>query len=247
MTTQTRREFIKAFGAALAAAVGAGLLPGCTPTVTCYAVMPVTPGPTASPTPHPAWTTLRQTWLDVGRSKTLAEIQEYRALHSDTLGELVIAGALDAKVAAEMQRAFVEATNYYNGTGAMLPTCYTATAPPRPTEIGCYVPPTPTSCYTTGEFGRLQWALSQQIRALTEMDAQSKLDPATVAQAQDALEQDIAVFTLIAACESLPPGEHLAKEDRLVSQFWAATLDAPPEALEAARILVTLLVRGEAP
>jgi hypothetical protein len=247
MTTQTRREFIKTFGAALAAALSAGLLPGCTPTVTCYAVGPVTPGPSASPTPHPAWMELRQAWLDVARSKTLAEVREYRAIHSDTLGALVIAGALDAKVAAEMQRAFVEATNYYNGTGAMLPTCYTATAPPRPTEIGCYVPPTPTSCYTSPEFGRLQWALSQQIRVLAEMDDKSKLDPATLTRAQTALEQDIAVFTLIAACEGLPPGEHLATEDRLVSQFQAAALEAPPEALEAARILVVLLVRGEAP
>lgn len=247
MTTQTRREFIKAFGAALAAAVGAGLLPGCVPAATCYVPVMVTPGPGASPTPHGAWKTVREMWFDVARSKTIAEVKDYRVKHGDALDELAAAGALDAKVAAEMQRAFVEATNYYNGTGIMLPTCYTATAPPRPTEIGCYVPPTPTSCYTSPELGRLQWALSQQIRALTEMDAQSKLDPATVAQAQDALEQDIAVFTLIAACESLPPGEHLAAEDRYVAQFWTATLATPPEALEAARILVALLVRGEAP
>lgn len=247
MTTQTRREFIQTFGAALAAAVAAGLLPGCVPTTTCYAAVPVTPGPSASPTPHGAWKTVRRIWLDVAHSKTIAEVKDYRVKHGDALDQLVAASAVDAQVAGEMQRAFVEATNYYNGTGIMLPTCYTATAPPRPTEIGCYIPPTPTSCYTSPEFGRLQWALSQQIRVLAEMDEKSKLDPPTVALAQAALEQDIAVFTLIAACESMPPGQHLAAEDRFVAQFWADTLAAPPEALEAARILVALLVRGEAP
>lgn len=266
--TQTRRDFIKAFAAALAAAIGAGLLPGCTPrsatvrstataaptateppyiATTCYLVAATPDVPVATAAPHPAWAALRRAWIDVGRCKTLDEIQRQRIVQLAALRELVEAGTLDTAVANEMERAFEEATLYYNGMGMMLPTCYTPTPPPRPTEVGCYVAPTPEACYESPELLRLHWALAQQAKTLAEMSDAGKLDPASVAKVQIALGQDIALFELIAACDTLPPGEHLAAEDRLVKQFDAGALDATPEAIQAARYLVALFTGGALP
>lgn len=275
MTTHTRREFIKAFAAALAAALGAGALPGCTPaastpgatrsvptavppthtpdttpTPTCYAPMEVTP--TATPAVpvlhHPAWATLRQAWLDVRERRSPDACAPLIESHQTTLRVLIDAGELDPAVAAQLQAAFGEVAAYYaehsaTPTPEVFIRCYDIVeVRPSPGES-----PAPGHCYTSTELRQGREALAQEAAALEAMAAESTLDPATVDKVRRALEQDLALFELVATFETLAAAEHKRQEDELVAQYLEGRIDVPPESAEAALILVALLTRGEAP
>jgi len=252
MTAQTRREFIKAFAAAMAAALGASLLPGCTPTPTCYApVMPVPATLTAiarqAATPHPAWSTLRQAWLDVRGHRPPGAYTPLVESHQATLRVLVDAGKLEPAVAAQIQGAFAEVAAYYakhSGTPTPEMTCYIVVAP---TDASGSTAVPASTCYTAPELVHGRAALVQEAAALEAMATQSALDPATVDKARRALEQDIALFELVATFETLAAGEHQQQEDQLVAQYLDGKIDVPPEAAEAALILVALLTNGEVP
>jgi len=66
-------------------------------------------------------------------------------------------------------------------------------------------------------------------------DAAGDLDPAVVEEVRTAIAQDLALFEATNAEEPLGYNE-------LIEQFEAAELDASPEAIEAARFLVELLL-----
>lgn len=275
MTAQTRREFIRTFAAALAAALGAGALPGCapaastpgatrsvptvvppthtpytTPTPTCYA--PVEPTPTATPVApvlrHPAWAVLRQAWLDVRERRSPDAYAPLVESHQTTLHVLIDTGELDPAVATQLQTAFGEVAAYYAE--------HSATPTPE-VVIDCYdmveiTPspggsPAPEHCYASTELRRGREALAQEAAALEAMAVQSALDPDTVDKARRALEQDIALFELVATFETLAADDHRQQEDQLVAQYLEGRIDVPPETAEAALILVSLLTRGEVP
>jgi hypothetical protein len=242
MTTQTRREFIRTFGAAVAALLGAGWLQGCAPTPTCYA--PALPTPIAGGLAqrHPAWGRVRQYWLDLP-ARSPAELTGSEGGHRTALDGLVAAGEVDAAVADQLQLAYGEAAGYYRAAREIPPTCYEPTMVPP----GCYVAPTPSTCYEAPALAQGRAALVRQLEALQEIAVGGGLDPATVTKARATIEQDIALFELVAALESRPIAEHRAEEDRIAGEFTSSGLTPPPEAVQAARILVDLLAGGEIP
>lgn len=236
MTTQTRREFIRTFGAAVAALLGAGWLQGCTPTPTCYA--PAIPTPTPGPLArrHPAWGRVRQYWLDLP-ARSPAELTGSEGGHRTALDELVGASEVEAAVADQLQLAFGEAADYYRLALEIPSTCYEPTVVPP----GCYVAPTPSTCYEAPALAQGRAALARQLEILQDVAAGGELDPATLAKARTTIEQDIALFELVATLEDRPIAEHRVEEDRIAGEFTSGALALPPEAAQAARILVGLL------
>lgn len=224
--TMNRREFMRRVGVTAAALLATRCLP--TPTPTCYAVVPATPTPAGG---EGAWDRLRQPWVDLdllardapdlerGEATRARLVAEHRA----ALDALVQAGELDPAVADELQLAF-EGAAYH---------VWRSNAP-----ITCYLPAPGPDYHTESNVD-----LAQQAEALEAMAAQSNLDPATVAQAQAAIERDIAFL-------SMPADEQQALIDAVMqaagdSYDYPALaeldLDIPPESLAAARILVELL------
>lgn len=247
--TQTRREFIRTFGAALAAALGAGTLPGCapaTPAMTCYATPIIT---TSTPIPaaqrHPAWVGVRQAWLDLPLLHDLDTLAGRRHDYVLALEELVAASEVERLVAYQLQRAFDEAVLFQRRTPEPQPTCYmvpaSMTPPPEPAATRA------ATCYESPEVWMGQASLVEQARTLRELAEAGDLDADTVAKVERAIGQDIAFFELVAPLDQLDWGAHLTEESRLAAIYSAQNLDAPPEALKAAQILVSLLTRGEVP
>jgi hypothetical protein len=168
--------------------------------------MPPTPTPTLGASPH--WGTLRDCWLSL-KNKQLQSYEEtdfsreLRQRHAQALDALVAGGELEAAVAQEIGVAFEQAIAHIQ---RQMATCYIALPP----------------IFTPRE------DLVQQAAALTEMAGQSNLESATIAQAQAALERDIAWLSQFGAGQQ--PGE-------------LETIQAAPEEIEAARILVWLLLK----
>ncbi len=218
----TRREFIRNVGVMLAALLtsGCGLTRRIlsTPVVTCYEMVAPTDTPaptcyTAVPPTRPApfggprWNELRACWLALKDPRLQSYedndfIQDLRQRHAGALEALVAGGELKSAVADEIGVAFGQAIAHVQRQQA---TCYFA-LPPE------YMP---------------REDLVQQAAALAEMAGQSDIDPATVAQAQSALERDMA---------------WLAQFDAGQQPDDMGTIGATPEAIEAARILVGLLL-----
>jgi hypothetical protein len=199
----TRRKFIRRVGIAL----GSLMAMRCVP-VSCYEPLPepITPSPTGF-NAGPIWADLRECWVDLGNP----ELQSFedtdfsrglRQRHDDALAALVADGELDAAVADEIAAAFEEAVTHIQRQQA---SCYIA-LPPQ---------------FTPRE------NLVQQAQILDEMAEEGGLDAATVAQAQEALERDIAWLAQFHAGEI--PGE-------------MDEIEVTQEAAEAARILVELLL-----
>ncbi len=149
--------------------------------------------------------------------------QELTAQHRLALDELVTDGELSPEVAEELQAAF-EAAAYH---------VYRSHAP-----ITCYEPMivdyAPTS---SGQ-------LTTQADLLAEMADRADLDPATVSQAQAGIERDIAFLSLSsdernALYDSLIQA---ANQGAAIPPFDQLDLEIPPEAAEAARYLVDLLL-----
>jgi hypothetical protein len=199
----TRREFIRRVGVALGSLMAVRCMP-----VTCYEPLPepITPLPTES-SAGPIWADLRECWVDLGHPKlqSFEDTDFSRALrqrHDDALSALVESGELDAAVADEIAAAFEEAVSHIQRQQA---TCYIA-LPPE---------------FTPRE------NLVQQAQALEELAEEGDLDPEAVAQAQAALERDVAWLARFHAGEL--PGD-------------MDEIEITPEAAEAARVLVELLL-----
>jgi hypothetical protein len=196
----TRREFIRRVGIAL----GSLMTVRC---VTCYEPIPETFPPSLTDTPlAPDWAALRACWLDLDNPELQSFedtdfSRELHRRHEDALAALVAGGELDAAVADEIAAAFEEAVAHVQRQQA---SCYIA-LPPE---------------FTPRE------NLVQQAQILEEMAEQGDLDAETVAQAQEALERDIAWLARFHAGEL--PGE--------------MEIEVTPQAAEAARILVELLL-----
>ncbi len=219
----TRRDFIRYVGIALA-----GLVARSCGRVTCYTPA-IEPPPTPAGTPTPVqttcyvvmtpqvvtvapignlhWAGIHRCWLSLNSP----ELQSYeetdfsrslRERHKLELDMLVANNGVDASVAEQIQIAFEQAIAHVQRQVAE---CYEA----MPME---YYP---------------RQDLAQQMAALEEMAGKSDVDPATVAQAQEALERDIAWLDDFQA--GRVPG---ALEE----------VEADPAAVEAARILVELLL-----
>ncbi len=240
----TRRDFIRFFGATLAA-----WLAGCVPT----SLPGGGPGATSTRRP-PGWAELRSAWLGLSYGDP-AEHENRRKNHRAALDELVAAGALKPEVAEQMQLAFDEAVRFYETPP--VPTCYVPTMAPQPTETppGWIAPtpeptptpaPTPTlaTCYESPMLAAGRESLTSRALALRQMAANGgDLDPKAVEQARARLEQDIAFFEAVGALDTLSPTAHYEAEDRLALQYRDGSLPpAPPEAVEAARVLTEILL-----
>lgn len=175
---------------------------------------------------------VRRCWLQLDRlaRQTEEDYTEADGLrdellsdHRAALDRLVAAGQLDAAVADQVQAAFVEATYHV----------WRANSP-----ISCYEPVlidyTPTSAAQ----------LVQQAALLAELAGEADLDPDTVGQARAAIERDVSFL-------ALSDTERQALYDRLIHaagdtfsfpSFDELDLAVPPEAAEAARFLVELLL-----
>lgn len=209
----TRREFIKSVGIAIASLVMARC--GC-----------ISLGGGGSPRDRLRDCWLKLDWLaqqatgDFDRGERARE--QLASRHRAALDDLVAAGELDAAVADYVHEAFSEAAHHIWWSNAPI-TCYMMVQTFTPASAD---------------------QLSQQTRLLAEMAESGNVDPVTTAQAQAAIERDIVLLNLSdeemwalyeeirqAGGDSfdLPPSDEL-------------DLEITPEAAEAARFLVELLL-----
>jgi hypothetical protein len=149
--------------------------------------------------------------------------QQLAAQHRSALDKLVAEGELSPEVADELQTAYDAATYHV----------YRSHAP-----ITCYEPMIVDYAPTSSD------QLTTQADLLAEMSDQADLDPATVALTQAGIERDIAFL-------SLSMDERNALYDALIEAgnegtpippFDQLELEITPEAREAARFLVDLLL-----
>jgi hypothetical protein len=148
--------------------------------------------------------------------------EKLAADHRAALDELVAAGELGVAVADQVQVAFTEAAHHVWRSNAPI-TCYEAVM----------------MDYTPASSGQL----AQQAGLLAEMAKSGDFDPATVAQAQAAIERDIAFLNLSDAGTQALYEELIeaAGDTYDFPSLDELDLDIPPEAAEAARFLVELL------
>lgn len=213
--TPTRREFLQGVALALASLS----LTRCSPSG----------GLGRASTPRDR---LRACWLefdslaartrdDYERGEEMKE--QLASDHAAALGEMVAAGVLTAPVADEIQAAFQEAVYHVCRANAPI-TCY------EPVLID----------YTPTSAGQLV----QQAELLAEMAESSRLDPETVGRVQAVIERDVA-FLALADEEVRVLYDRLkeaAGDSYAFPSFDKLELEVPPEAVEAARFLVELLL-----
>jgi len=194
-----------------------------------------TPSPQTSVGQSKEWDSLRQPWHNLDRlARDAPDLERGEktherlvADHKRALDELVAAGDLDPIVAEEMQAAFEGAAYHVWRANAPI-TCYEA------------VPFPDYQIESSSD-------LARQADALAEMAEQSAIDEATVTQAQAAIERDVAFLAMttddqralmeqvLEAADGTHDFPHLAELD----------MDVPSESVEAARILVELLLERE--
>jgi hypothetical protein len=215
----TRREFMKRVGIALASLMAARCV--CVPF----------PGDDEDNSPRgrlrSCWQ--RFDWLEeqakdwTDYEKGEKALEQLKTEHRAALDELVAAGELEAAVADEVQNAF-DAAAYHVWRANCGATCY------EPVLIDY----TPTSSAQ----------LVQQAELLADLADDATVDQSAVAQAQAAVERDIAFL-------SLSHEERQMLYDELVEaaggsydfpSFSELELEITPEAAEAARFLVELLL-----
>jgi hypothetical protein len=149
---------------------------------------------------------------------------ELAADHRAALDDLVAAGKIGAGVADELNTAFGAAINHILLSNAPI-TCY------EPVLVD----------YTPASSDRL----AQQADLLAEMAEGGDLDPITVAQAQATIERDIAFLNLSDA-ETQALYDELIEAAGGIRDFPSLDeldLEVTPEAGEAARLLVELLLK----
>lgn len=146
--------------------------------------------------------------------------------HRAALDELVAAGELDVGVADQVQTAFGAAAYHVWRSNAPI-TCY------EPVLVD-YKPA------TSGQ-------LAQQAEILAEMAESGDLDTDTVARAQAAIERDIAFLNLSIEDTNALYDELIetAGDGYTFPAFDELDLQVTPEAAEAARFLVELLLEEE--
>jgi len=207
-----RRKFLEGLGIALASVV----LSRCRP-------------PAAQ---KDDWDRVRDAWYGLDRlaqeAKDLDRGQKTRdqlvADHLAALDNLVRAGLIGAAQAEDIHVAFQAAAQHV----------WRANAP-----ITCYVP-APYPQY------RIMGAsdLAHQADILAEMAQRSAIDPATVALAQTSIQRDMAILSLTdedekALIEAL---RQSAGESGQYPPLQELQLDIPPEAVDAASLLVDILL-----
>jgi hypothetical protein len=225
--TPTRRDFIKALGIALASA----MLNRCSPAGRATPVPPGTPtgGPEAARERlRQCWQRFdwlaqetRDSWGEDGRGEDALDalVAEHRA----ALDKLQAQGEVSAAVAENVQDAF--AAGAYHVWRANAPmTCY------EPMLVD--YKPTSSS------------QLVQQAGLLTEMALTGDLDPDAVARVQAAIERDVAFLTLSSEEVDELYDELMAAagDDYNFPNFDQLQLEITPEAAEAARFLIDLLL-----
>jgi hypothetical protein len=210
--SHSRREFIKGVGVALATLMA----------VRCR--LPSGQPDTARSRLRDCWQRLEGLAEETQNAKRIEQGEEARDRlthdHQSALDELVAEGELEGHVAEQVQVAFDAAVYHVWRSNAPI-TCY------EPVLID-YRP--------TGSN-----QLAQQAALLAQSD---DLDPDTVAAAQAAIARDVAFLNLSGAEEqALYDGLlKLAGDSYAFPSFDELELDVSPEAVEAARFLVELLV-----
>jgi len=145
--------------------------------------------------------------------------------HQSALDELVAAGELDASVAPQVQTAFSAAVYHVWRANAPI-TCYEAVM----------IDYTPVSSAQ----------LTQQAALLAEMADDGSLDPDVVAQAQAAIERDIAFLNLTTEeVEALYQEIQKLVRDGGPPPFDKIDLEVTPGAVQAAEFLIGLLLKSE--
>ncbi|GAB4532279.1 MAG: hypothetical protein Kow0063_12600 [Anaerolineae bacterium] len=237
-----RRDFMRGIGVMLASLLTTRCLGQTTcyvpaepsptpPTPTCYTVVPTRTPQSAAPEGKD-WDRLRKAWQDLERlARHAPDLERGQKTHEQLVAEhqaaldrLVSTGQLEAGIADEMQSAYEGAAYHVWRANAPL-TCY---APVRPPDY---------------QFGSSS-DLARQAELLAEMAEQSAIDQATVAQAQAAIERDIAFLAMTpedqrALVETV---RQMAGDTENFPQLIELDMDVPPESAEAARILIELLL-----
>lgn len=223
----TRREFVRNTGILLASLA----LASCQSRSTCYTMVSPELVPTGN-SQDADWGNVRAQWVGL---KQLAQdapdsergqktLESLLANHRTALDKLAQAKQLDSAVAQDMQAAFEGAAHHIWRLNSGV-TCY------RPSPSFIYGPQSSDE-------------LAQQSQALIEMSQRSSIDPAVVAQAQVAIERDIA-FLAMSDEEELAFTEAVLQAGQAAQNYpqWPALeIDVPPESVEAARILIQVLL-----
>jgi len=149
--------------------------------------------------------------------------QRLIALHRTAAADLVAAGELSPEVADDLDAAYDAATSHVQCIRAPI-TCYL-------TIMVDYHPASSEQ-------------LTTQADLLAEMADQANLDPAAVAQAQAAIERDIAYLSLPWDERQVlvEPFTEAALQGAPIPPFDEIELEITPETREAARFLVELLL-----
>lgn len=209
----TRREFIRQFGISLLALLAAR----CTGAAR------------HDNTPRGR---LRNSWLDLDELAAQAQsgkkdygqqaLADATAAHRQILDELVTAGELSPEVADHVQAAFDGAAYHVWRSNAPI-TCY------EPVLID----------YRPSSSGQL----AQQAALLAELAGSGEVDAVAVAQAHAAIERDITFLNLSSAEVNVLYAQIQAQSAQAgIPDFDQVPLDITPEAAEAARFLVDLLL-----
>lgn len=209
----SRRDFMKSFGIALVSLA----------MTRCSILSSSTD--TAKDQLRNCW--LRLDWLaQQVREAALVSGQESQARnslideHQTALDTMVASGELDASVAREMQRAFEEATIHVKNINTVVVMCY---------EVA-----DPNFLDTRPEDNSLETVRADLIRraeALQEINLD--LNPAAVQRAEQAIARDITFLKLVL---------HSSAKEGLFSQYQSYDMDINPKALEAAQLLVDIIL-----
>jgi hypothetical protein len=231
----SRREFMKGIGVMLASLLTTRCTTTCytpvPPEPTCYTAVP-TPSPSPSSGEGKDWDRLRQAWYGLDRlARDAPDLEKgertHKRLVSDhqtALNHLVGAGQLDPTIADDMQAAFEGAAYHVWRANAPI-TCYEAVPYPDYQIEGSS-------------------DLARQADLLAEMAETSDIDPATIAQAQAAIERDIAFLAMTANEQQalIETVRQAAGDTWDLPHLAELNLDVPPESAKAARILVEVLL-----
>jgi hypothetical protein len=170
---------------------------------------------------HLAWERLRQSWLELSALKDVTLGSDWDTVQATVEQQSAVhKAALDELVEADqLKQAVSEQLQLAHAEAVYhiqrsLATCYIA----LPFEYNVRVD------------------LLQQTNTLHELASELDLDPTMVAQAQAALARDVAFF------EAVQAGQ--VGRAQIEQQFQNDQLQASPAALEAANILVDLLLEG---
>jgi hypothetical protein len=219
----TRRDFIKSLGIGMASL----LMAQCTLSDDGTDL-------TKSPQPSPKeW--LRIYWLRIGdlAAETQEDFERAEQIkaelitdHRAALDNLVASEELSSAAAEQVQIAFQEATYHVWRSNAPI-TCY------EPVLVDY----TPTSSEQ----------LTQKVALLEEIAERSDIEENTLAQAQAALERDIAFLGLTDEETQLLYEKLItaAGDTNNFPSFDELDLEITPEAMEAARFLVELFIKDE--